>query len=274
MPKKNYMSVKEMGDLLGIKKTDRYWLIKKNLFNVVTVAGKMWVEIGSFEEWYSGQDHYHKVWEVSPEIVAKKYYSIKDIMELLKIGESTAYAIIVKEKLPAVRLYGAKRILKKDFWRWYDRQSKYKVAEEELPGRARISGYLSLREAARLIDASILKIYELAENPEYLQCLKISRFDNRDYISESGFGEFLKKQKKYTYDPKREEDSFVADNNYLTIQQAQWYAGVSKATVMSWCREAYFPVKRSGKCVRIPYKEFRDWLQYRERRFSKHGIHT
>ena len=34
---KKYMSVKEMGDLLGIKKTDRYWLLKKGYFKVCAV---------------------------------------------------------------------------------------------------------------------------------------------------------------------------------------------------------------------------------------------
>ena len=38
---KKYMSVKEMGDLLGIKKTDRYWLLKKGYFKVVTIGGKI-----------------------------------------------------------------------------------------------------------------------------------------------------------------------------------------------------------------------------------------
>ena len=35
------MSVREMRELLGIKKTDSYWLLKKNCFEVVKIAGKM-----------------------------------------------------------------------------------------------------------------------------------------------------------------------------------------------------------------------------------------
>ena len=31
-PEKKYMSVAEMGRLLGLKKTDRYWLVHKNFF--------------------------------------------------------------------------------------------------------------------------------------------------------------------------------------------------------------------------------------------------
>ena len=47
------MTVREMGDLLGIKKTDRYWLVKKGFFQTKVVLGNMWVNIESFEKWYS-----------------------------------------------------------------------------------------------------------------------------------------------------------------------------------------------------------------------------
>ena len=55
------MSVRQMGNLLGLGKTDSYWLIKKNLFKVITVSGKMRIMKDSFEEWYQGQSHYKKV---------------------------------------------------------------------------------------------------------------------------------------------------------------------------------------------------------------------
>ena len=62
-----YMTVKEMGTLLGLKKVDSYWLVKKGYFRVISAAGKMWIERDSFEQWYSGQDHYHKVDHLSQE---------------------------------------------------------------------------------------------------------------------------------------------------------------------------------------------------------------
>ena len=58
---RKYMSVREMGDLLGLKKTDRYWLVHKEVFETRTVAGKMWVDVASFEKWYANQVKYHKV---------------------------------------------------------------------------------------------------------------------------------------------------------------------------------------------------------------------
>ena len=45
------MSVQQMGQLLGLGKTGTYWLIKKKLFKVVMVGGKMRIMKDSFEEW-------------------------------------------------------------------------------------------------------------------------------------------------------------------------------------------------------------------------------
>ena len=60
-PERIWMSVKEMGDLLGIRKTDRYWLVHKNVFETRTIHGKMWVNIESFEKWYANQIKYQKI---------------------------------------------------------------------------------------------------------------------------------------------------------------------------------------------------------------------
>ena len=59
--RKKSMSVMEMGRMLGLKKTNSYWHIKKGWFETVMVAGKMRVMVDSFEEWYQSQTHYRKV---------------------------------------------------------------------------------------------------------------------------------------------------------------------------------------------------------------------
>ena len=55
------MSVMEMGRMLGLKKTNSYWLVKKQYFETITIKGKMRVMVPSFEAWYQGQAHYKKV---------------------------------------------------------------------------------------------------------------------------------------------------------------------------------------------------------------------
>ena len=60
MERKKSMSVPEMGKLLGLGRTESYYLVKKSWFKVVTIGGKMRVMVDSFEEWYAGQNHYKK----------------------------------------------------------------------------------------------------------------------------------------------------------------------------------------------------------------------
>ena len=53
------MTVPEMGKLLGLKKTDQYWLVHKNVFESKEIAGKIRINIASFEKWYANQIKYH-----------------------------------------------------------------------------------------------------------------------------------------------------------------------------------------------------------------------
>ena len=53
--KRTWMTVPEMGKLLGLKKTDRYWLVHKNVFESKEIAGKIRINIASFEKWYANQ---------------------------------------------------------------------------------------------------------------------------------------------------------------------------------------------------------------------------
>lgn len=45
---KKTMSVPEMRRLLGLKKTDSYWLVHRNFFQTYIVNGQMRVDIASF----------------------------------------------------------------------------------------------------------------------------------------------------------------------------------------------------------------------------------
>ncbi len=57
---KKTMSIMEMGRLLGLKKTDSYYVANKGWFQIILVRGKRRVVIDSFEEWYRNQTHYKK----------------------------------------------------------------------------------------------------------------------------------------------------------------------------------------------------------------------
>ena len=47
--KRTTMSVAEMRKILGIGKTESYWLVQKNYFETIVVYGKMRIVVESFE---------------------------------------------------------------------------------------------------------------------------------------------------------------------------------------------------------------------------------
>ena len=57
----HYGFMRIMQRLLGLGKTDAYWLVKKKYFETIVIAGKMRIIVDSFEKWYDNQLHYHKV---------------------------------------------------------------------------------------------------------------------------------------------------------------------------------------------------------------------
>lgn len=117
---KTTMSVREMQHLLGLGKTDSYWLLHKNFFEVILINDKMRIVISSFEKWYANQVKYHKVNGPSPgEELCKRSYSVLEVAEILKVDSDTVYTLIRQGKLKAETVDFWMRIPKEEFERWY-----------------------------------------------------------------------------------------------------------------------------------------------------------
>ena len=88
--------VPEMGKLLGLKKTDRYWLVHKNVFESKEIAGKIRINIASFEKWYANQIKYHKVTGEEPGKELKSWsYSVKEVADLLDVDDYLVYELLI-----------------------------------------------------------------------------------------------------------------------------------------------------------------------------------
>lgn len=124
---KKSMSVPEMQSLLGLGKTDSYWLVKKNYFVTITIAGKMRIMVDSFEEWYANQFHYKKVNGNPPgEKWTDITMSVQETADLLGIGISTFYYLLKKKPFQTVRVGQYIRIYKDSFEEWYSSQTYYR----------------------------------------------------------------------------------------------------------------------------------------------------
>jgi excisionase family DNA binding protein len=126
---KKSMSVSEMRRLLGLCKTESYWLVKKNYFETIVVAGKMRVMVESFEEWYANQLHYKKVDGTPPgQNWTGITLSVQEAAAMLGISESSIYELLKKQIICTVRVGQATRVYKDSFEEWYQSQSHYKKA--------------------------------------------------------------------------------------------------------------------------------------------------
>ena len=114
--KRTWMTVPEMGKLLGLKKTDRYWLVHKNVFESKEIAGKIRINIASFEKWYANQIKYHKVTGEEPGKELKSWsYSVKEVADLLGVDDYLVYELLKKNQMEAVIVDYWKRIPKESF---------------------------------------------------------------------------------------------------------------------------------------------------------------
>ena len=100
------MSVPEMRKLLGLKKTESYWLIHRKFFRTETIGGMMRIDLESFEKWYANQIKYHKVTGEEPGKELKCWsYSVKEVADLLGVDDYLVYELLKKNQIEQVHIW-------------------------------------------------------------------------------------------------------------------------------------------------------------------------
>jgi len=287
-PQPMLMSVEEMGTLLGLKKTERYWLIHKNVFDTRIFAKKTWIMRDSFEKWYANQVRYRKVDGEPPGKAVKEIsYSPEDIAGILGISISTVYEIIKRDKLETLTVDHRWRVRKESFDSWYAGQDKYRNREDRKEDKAVLKKTVSMPEMARLLGISRSNVYSILKSKQYGHFFESVIVAGQRRITWESLDAFLAGQEEYHLyypadkigkTPERNgklanfrkkamlsEDGKkpIGTKDYLTIDEAAAVAGVSKFTIYNWLEKGYFQVKRAGRAVRIRRTEFEAWLNNR-----------
>mgnify|MGYP002658283799 CR=1 FL=1 len=101
------MSVPEMRRLLGIKKTESYWLVHRKFFKTDMIGGRMRIDSESFEKWYANQVKNKKVNGEPPRReLRERTYSFREAANILGIHDSVLYTLWKNEELEyVVELY-------------------------------------------------------------------------------------------------------------------------------------------------------------------------
>lgn len=148
--------------MLGLGKTDAYWLVKKNYFKTIVSGGRMRVMISSFEEWYANQFSYNKVEGPPPGAnLRETTLSVSEIAQLLGIAEGTAEELLGRIRLKQIVVYGKRRIIKSSFEEWYQSQSFYRTVADQEADRQLYGDTITMPEIERLIGVHRNTVYGL-----------------------------------------------------------------------------------------------------------------
>ena len=195
---KTTMSVSEMQRMLGLCKTESYWLVHRGYFETVLVEGKMRVVIESFEKWYANQIKWHKVDGDPPGQELRSYsYSIREMAELLGIDGSIAYDIVKRCHIETFTVDTWKRVRKDVFEAWYQSQSKYRTSEDRERDAEREAATMTMPEMARLLLISRKEVYGILSSPRNEGVFEYEIIADRKRITKESFERWYAGQSKY-----------------------------------------------------------------------------
>ena len=270
---KSTMSVREMASLLGIHKTDSYWLISKHFFKTVQISGKMRVDIKSFYKWYDNQIKYHIDGGRPPGCNLKKNsYSAADISEILGISEKYAYELIQEKGLPIITVDYWQRVPKKAFDKWYHSQSHFRNAEDRAKDEALEEATYTMPEMDRMLGISRNEVYAILRakrNTGFFETIKIA---DRKRITKESFYRWLNSQDQYHVISQEEpciKRYTDVDPDHYSVAEASKKYSIPLSRLYTWIREKKIPVNKTGYLTLIPKESFDEWIKNHEEEVSK-----
>ena len=196
--KKTTMSIREMREMLGLKKTDSYWLVHRNFFKTILVNGKMRVDIESFEKWYANQVKHKKVNGPPPGAELRKMsYSPQEIAEILHISDSSVYYLIERDHIPTFKVDTWIRIKKTDFQEWYNSQHKHRTDEDRILDKGREERSLSMPEAARELGITRKEVYQIFRAKKNKGKFVFYKIGDQKRVTKKSFDEWYQNQREY-----------------------------------------------------------------------------
>lgn len=263
---KRTMSVPEMRKILGIKKTESYWLVHKNYFKTELINGTMRVDIASFEKWYANQTKHKKVTGEKPGAqLCAASYSFRDVANMLGEYDGTIYDLWNRKGLPTVTVNYRKRIPREIFDSWYEKQNEYHKVDGPATIEEIEEKFILFREAAAMLKMSNEELLTLIRKGKYKDLLEMRMFDNKRWISRRGFQDFLNLHDQYKIRQAKNESGsgiskFLSQKQYISKEEAARIAGVSKSTVAKWALKGTFPCRAAGYVMRIERIPFLKWV--------------
>ena len=242
-----------MRQMLGLGKTDSYWLVHQGFFETILVNGKMRVVIDSFEDWYARQFKHHKVTGEEPgSKLREETFSAREIADMLDISKQQANILVRQAQLPFTKVHNQFQIPKAAFDKWYASQNHYVLKQEKA---ATLNGnYLSVPQMGRKLGVTRHTANSIVRSKRGQRLLDTVRVGDFCYVEAGSFQRWLDSQTKYHLAPveKRLIQLRRPKNPaYYTVEEVCRFYSLRHSELYEKLANGDIPAIRAGKTWRI-----------------------
>ena len=264
---KTTMSVPEMRRMLGLGKTDSYWLVHQGFFETILVNGKMRVVIDSFEEWYARQFKHRKVTGEEPGIkLREETLSAREIADLLGISKQQANVLVRKADLPFIKVHSQFQVPKDAFDKWYASQTHYVRKKEK--AAALTGSYMTIPQMGRKLGVTRNNAHSIVKSRSGRRLLETVRVGDLSYVEAGSFNRWLDSQSKYRLASIEERVIQLRKPKnpaYYTVEEICRFYGLRHSELYEKLASGDIPAIRTGKTWRIKRHEFDEILTGRRK---------
>lgn len=284
-PEKSTMSVLEMGRLLGLSKTESYWLVHKRCFETTLVQGVMRVNIASFEHWYANQIKRKKVDGTPPGAELRSYsYSIQEIADLLDVSADVVYTLIKRYHIETFEVDTWMRVRKDVFEKWYKSQTKYRTEEDRKRDAEAESSSMTMPQMARLLGITRDEVYLILSSKKNRDAFDIIVVADKKRITYESFENWYRNQDRYQKvtrktsglkeDLEKVDDSvrkalLCSERTNFTVSEAAILIGIPKREIYRMIEDELLDSFTIGKMIRIRRSSLEWWLAPQDAVFVK-----
>ena len=159
---KDSISIPELRKMLGIGKTESYWLIQNRGIKTFLLRGCMRVRNKDFWDWYDNQTK-HRLLQGPPpgRALQETSYSVRELTQLLAVSRDTIYALMKKDVFDTFQADNHTRITKNSFERWYKQQVRFRTAADREKEADALKASYSMPEMAHLLGIQRDTVYRI-----------------------------------------------------------------------------------------------------------------
>lgn len=262
------MTVQAMGRMLGLKKTESYYLLHKHHFETVTINHQLRVVRANFEEWYEHQDRYRKVDGNPPgSALQTQFYSVAEIRAMLAVSDDTARELIERHKLPMMMVAQKLRVPKAIFDHWYETQNRYRNAEDRERDKKALEASMTVPEMGRLLGLDRRAAWALYNRErDHLEMIRVAE---RPRITKRSFEKWYAYQDEYRL--LSEQDAAETDaiesmqheqddgkpvcKDFVSVDDAADFLGMNRRQVYHLIESEQLDAKKTGRKLLVRFTD-------------------